>query len=39
MQIRREICTMKLIKHPNVVRLHEVKFQIFYASRFIGVPY
>jgi hypothetical protein len=24
MQIRREICTMKLIKHPNVVRQYEV---------------
>lgn len=27
MQIRREICTMKLVKHPNVVRLFEVKSQ------------
>jgi len=25
MQIKREICTMKLVKHPNVVRLFEVR--------------
>jgi serine/threonine protein kinase len=30
MQIKREISTMKLIKHPNVVRIYEVmqKFAI-----------
>jgi serine/threonine protein kinase len=28
-QIRREICTMKLIQHPNVVRLYEVKASTF----------
>jgi len=27
MQIKREICTMKLVKHPNVVRLFEVRSQ------------
>jgi serine/threonine protein kinase len=25
LQIRREIGTLKLLKHPNVVRLHEVR--------------
>jgi serine/threonine protein kinase len=25
-QIKREISTMKLIKHPNVVQLHEVYY-------------
>ncbi|VAH90415.1 unnamed protein product [Triticum turgidum subsp. durum] len=37
-QIRREICTMKLIKHPNVVRLHEVmgsKARIFIVLEYI----
>jgi hypothetical protein len=29
MQIKREICTMKLIKHPNVVQLYEVILQLF----------
>jgi serine/threonine protein kinase len=26
-QIRREIGTLKLLKHPNVVRLHEVRLR------------
>ncbi|XP_047062336.1 CBL-interacting protein kinase 31-like [Lolium rigidum] len=37
-QIRREICTMKLIQHPNVVRLHEVmgsKARIFIVLEYI----
>ncbi|KAL6518720.1 CBL-interacting serine/threonine-protein kinase 3 [Orobanche hederae] len=37
-QIRREIATMKLIKHPNVVQLHEVmasKTKIFIVLEFI----
>jgi len=29
-QIKREICTMKLINHPNVVKLHEVNFAFFF---------
>jgi len=32
MQIKREISTMKLIKHPNVVRIYEVPFLIFYLT-------
>jgi len=31
-QIKREISTMKLIKHPNVVRIYEVPFLIFYLT-------
>lgn len=27
-QIQREIATMKLIKHPNVVQLHEVSLSL-----------
>ncbi|XP_078445056.1 CBL-interacting protein kinase 32-like isoform X2 [Wolffia australiana] len=37
-QIKREIATMKLIKHPNVVRLHEVmgsKTRIFIVMEFV----
>ncbi|XP_073037979.1 CBL-interacting serine/threonine-protein kinase 3-like isoform X2 [Primulina eburnea] len=37
-QIRREIATMKLIKHPNVVRLYEVmasKTKIFIVMEFV----
>ncbi|KAM0855841.1 hypothetical protein ACQ4PT_049516 [Festuca glaucescens] len=37
-QIRREICTMKLIQHPNVVRLHEVmgsKARIFIVLEYV----
>ncbi|CAA7398322.1 unnamed protein product [Spirodela intermedia] len=37
-QIRREIATMKLIKHPNVVRLHEVmgsKTRIYIVLEFV----
>lgn len=37
-QIKREIATMKLIKHPNVVRLHEVmgsRTKIFIVLEFI----
>ncbi|GMI97361.1 CBL-interacting protein kinase 3, SNF1-RELATED PROTEIN KINASE 3.17 [Hibiscus trionum] len=37
-QIKREIATMKLIKHPNVVRLHEVmgsKAKIFIVLEFV----
>lgn len=37
-QIRREIATMKLIKHPNVVRLYEVmgsKTNIFIVMEFV----
>lgn len=37
-QIKREIATMKLIKHPNVVRLHEVmgsKTKIFIVLEFV----
>ncbi|KAK4482783.1 hypothetical protein RD792_009953 [Penstemon davidsonii] len=37
-QIRREIATMKLIKHPNVVRLYEVmasKTKIFIVLEFV----
>jgi serine/threonine protein kinase len=30
-QIKREISTMKLIKHPNVVQLHEVYY--FFVRR------
>ncbi|XP_015695094.1 CBL-interacting protein kinase 3 isoform X1 [Oryza brachyantha] len=36
-QIRREICTMKLIQHPNVVHLHEVmgsKTKIFIVLKY-----
>jgi len=28
LQIRREVATMKLIKHPNVVRLYEVSLSL-----------
>ncbi|WVZ71501.1 hypothetical protein U9M48_020084 [Paspalum notatum var. saurae] len=28
-QIRREIGTLKLLKHPNVVRLHEVRMCVW----------
>ncbi|WRX31986.1 Protein kinase domain - like 10 [Theobroma cacao] len=37
-QIKREIATMKLIKHPNVVRLYEVmgsKTKIFIVLEFV----
>jgi hypothetical protein len=35
MQIRREICTMKLIKHPNVVGQYEVGSEtIFHGKHF-----
>ncbi|KAJ6825624.1 CBL-interacting protein kinase 32-like isoform X2 [Iris pallida] len=37
-QIKREISTMKLVKHPNVVRLHEVmgsKTKIFIVLEFV----
>ncbi|PKU63013.1 CBL-interacting protein kinase 32 isoform X1 [Dendrobium catenatum] len=37
-QIKREIATMKLIKHPNVVRLHEVmgsKSKIFIVLEYV----
>ena len=37
-QIRREICTMKLVKHPNVVRLFEVmgsKARIFIVLEYV----
>ncbi|KAK6141765.1 hypothetical protein DH2020_024492 [Rehmannia glutinosa] len=37
-QIKREIATMKLIKHPNVVRIHEVmasKTKIFIVLEFV----
>lgn len=37
-QIKREISTMKLIKHPNVVRLHEVmgsKSKIFIVMEYV----
>ncbi|XP_075484106.1 CBL-interacting protein kinase 32-like isoform X2 [Primulina tabacum] len=37
-QIRREIATMKLIKHPNVVRLYEImasKTKIFIVMEFV----
>lgn len=37
-QIKREIATMKLVKHPNVVRLHEVmgsKTKIFIVLEFV----
>ncbi|GER39357.1 CBL-interacting protein kinase [Striga asiatica] len=37
-QIRREIATMKLVKHPNVVQLHEVmasKTKIFIVFEFV----
>eukprot|EP00267_Zea_mays_P044282 XP_020396469.1 CBL-interacting protein kinase 31 isoform X1 [Zea mays] len=37
-QIRREICTMKLIQHPNVVRLYEVmgsKARIYIVLEFV----
>lgn len=37
-QIKREIATMKLIKHPNVVRLHEVmgsRTKIFIVLEFV----
>jgi serine/threonine protein kinase len=32
MQIKREISTMKLIKHPNVVRIYEVTFLVILQS-------
>jgi serine/threonine protein kinase len=38
MQIKREICTMKLVKHPNVVRLFEVmgsKARIFIVLEYV----
>lgn len=31
MQIKREICTMKLVRHPNVVRLFEVRSKNYYT--------
>ena len=31
-QIRREIATLKLLRHPNVVRLHEVRSSLVPAS-------
>lgn len=31
MQIKREICTMKLVRHPNVVRLFEVRSKKLYT--------
>jgi len=37
-QIKREICTMKLVKHPNVVRLFEVmgsKARIFIVMEYV----
>ncbi|XP_066311026.1 CBL-interacting protein kinase 3-like [Miscanthus floridulus] len=37
-QIRREICTMKLVQHPNVVRLYEVmgsKTRIYVVLEFV----
>ncbi|XP_066395876.1 CBL-interacting protein kinase 3-like [Miscanthus floridulus] len=37
-QIRREICTMKLVQHPNVVRLYEVmgsKTRIYIVLEFV----
>jgi 5'-AMP-activated protein kinase catalytic alpha subunit len=38
-QIKREICTMKLIKHPNVVQLYEVmasKTKIYIVLEFVS---
>lgn len=36
-QIKREIATMKVIKHPNVVKLHEVlQFDANQASSELG---
>ncbi|GJN36127.1 hypothetical protein PR202_gb24965 [Eleusine coracana subsp. coracana] len=38
-QIRREITTLKLLKHPNVVRLHEVaasKTKIYMVLEFVN---
>ncbi|CAD6256782.1 unnamed protein product [Miscanthus lutarioriparius] len=37
-QIRREICTMKLVQHPNVVRLYEVmgsKTRVYIVLEFV----
>lgn len=39
MQIKREISTMKLIRHPNVIRMHEVtasKSKIFIVMEFVN---
>lgn len=36
LQIRREIATMKLIKHPNVVRLYEVLSLSFFLFFFLS---
>ncbi|BBH05464.1 CBL-interacting protein kinase 3 [Prunus dulcis] len=39
-QIKREIATMKLIKHPNVVRLFEERILLelsFYLTKFYGI--
>lgn len=36
LQIKREISTMKLIRHPNVIRMYEVRmcFHASYSIRF-----
>jgi serine/threonine protein kinase len=35
-QIKREIATLKLLKHPNVVRLYEVKLLSYPPSRLLS---
>ena len=30
LQIKREIATLKVLKHPNIVRLHEVQYNTFF---------
>ena len=40
LQIKREIATLKVLKHPNIVRLHEVQYNpsffFFFLSLFFS---
>ena len=37
LQIKREIRTLKVLKHPNIVRLHEVNVSIAYGDSLVLV--